>query len=326
LNNSSSDIIVQKKDKLLSVIQSDFPIVSRPFKVIAARIGLTEREVINSISSLMDEGTIRAFGPVFEARRLGYVSTLIAAKVSNERVTELAAAMLDINEITHNYLRDNEFNLWFTITALNSDVMDKIIKWIKNFPDVNKVINLPAKKVLKINAVWGTGVSKTTNIDYETETPPLAETGKNLVKALQNEFPIVENPFRVIANSTGADEPELLETINSWLDNGTIRRFGARLSHKKIGYTHNILAAWEGKDSELWGDKFAEFTQVSHCYLREPHDDWPYELYTMIHAKSDIEANEILKTMKSIARGAKMVAMKTLYELKKTSMKYFMEE
>ena len=326
MNNSSLDNTVPKKDELLSVIQSDFPIVRRPFEVLANRIGLTEREVINSISSLMDEGIIRAFGPVFEASKLGYVSTLIAAKVGNDRITELAAAMLDINEITHNYLRDNEYNLWFAITALNSDVMDKIIKWVKKFPEVNKVLNLPAKKVFKINAVWGAGEFKTSNINYETKVPPLDETGKNLVRALQNEFPMVENPFRVIADSTGTDESEIMDIINSWLNNGTIRRFGARLSHKKIGYTHNILAAWEGKDSELWGENFAEFTQVSHCYLREPHDDWPYELYTMIHAKSDTEADEILKTMKDIARGAKMVAMKTLYELKKTSMKYFMEE
>lgn len=326
MNNLPSDISTQKKDKLLPVIQSDFPIVSRPFKVLADRIGLTEREVVGSISSLMDEGIIRAFGPVFVARRLSYVSTLIAIKVGNDRVTELATAMLDINEITHNYLRYNELNLWFTITARNSDVMNKIIKWVKKFPEVNKVLNLPVRKVFKINTVWGTGESKATNVDYETEVLPLDESGKSLVRALQNEFPIVKNPFKVIADSTGTEEPAIMETINSWLEDGTIRRFGARLSHKKIGYTHNILAAWEGKNSELWGEKFAEFTQVSHCYLREPHDDWPYELYTMFHAKSDTEANEILKAMKSIARGAKMIAMKTLYELKKTSMKYFMEE
>ena len=326
MNNPPLDNTAQKKDELLSVIQSDFPIVSRPFKVLADRIELTEREVINSINSLMDEGIIRAFGPVFEAGRLGYVSTLIAAKVGNDRVTELATAMLDTNEITHNYLRHNEFNLWFSITAINSDVMDKIIKWVKKFPEVNKVLNLPTKKVFKINAVWEAGKSKISNVNYKTKVPPFNDYGKNLVRALQNEFPIVENPFRVIADSIDTDELEILDTINSWLDNGTIRRFGARLSHKKIGYTHNILAAWEGKDSGLWGEKFAEFTQVSHCYLREPHDDWPYELYTMIHAKSDTEADEILKTMKNIAQGAKMMAMKTLYELKKTNMKYFIEE
>ncbi len=326
MNNSYSDLKVHKKDELLSVIQSDFPIVSRPFKVLAERISLTEPEVIETINSLKDRGIILNFGPVFEARRLGYISTLIAAEVGNDRVTELSASMLDINEITHNYLRENEYNLWFTITALNSDVMNKIIMWVKKFPDVKKILNLPIKKVFKINAVWETRELPKTNTDYNTEIQPLDEYGKSLVRALQNEFPIIENPFRIIAETTDTDESAVMQTINSWLENGAIRRFGARLSHRKIGYTHNILAAWEGKNTELWGEKFARLPQVSHCYLREFYDEWPYELYTMIHAKSNAESKETLNNMKKIARGAKMVTMKTIYELKKTSMKYFMEE
>ncbi len=326
MNNLPSDITPQKNDELLSVIQSDFPIVTRPYKVVADRIGLTEREVIDSIRSFMETDVIRTLGPVFEARRLGYVSTLIAAKVDDDRVSELAAAMLEINEITHNYLRENEFNLWFTVTAINAERMEEIIAWVKKFPGVNRVINLPMKKVFKINAVWGTGKSETRNADNSITVQSFDETGKKLVGALQNNFPVMEKPFGVIANSIGENEPAILEIINNWLKNGTIRRFGARLDHRKIGYTHNILAVWKGKNPELWGEKFAGLDFVSHCYLRESHDDWPYELYTMIHAKSLSESSENITTMKTIAQGAQMVEMKTLFELKKTSMKYFMED
>ncbi|MFC1552975.1 Lrp/AsnC family transcriptional regulator, partial [Candidatus Latescibacterota bacterium] len=122
------EISEQKKDELLSVIQSGFPIVSRPFKDIAETIELTEREVINAIIYLGDAGLIRTFGPVFEARKLGYVSTLIAAKVDPERISDIAAAMTDIHEITHNYLREGHFNLWFTITALNAGIRDAIME------------------------------------------------------------------------------------------------------------------------------------------------------------------------------------------------------
>ena len=326
MNSLQLEITAQKKDKLLSVIQSDFPIVSRPFKVLADSVGLTERKVMSSIISLNEEGIIRTFGPVFEASRLGYVSTLIAAKVDTERIADIAAAMLDINEITHNYLRDNEFNLWFTITARNSEIIGDIINRIKKLSGVKEVLNLPARKVFKINAVWGLGKSKKSNVDNKTEAPPLNESEKSLVKLLQNEFPVVENPFKIISGSIHRDESEIMDTINLWMNNGIIRRFGARLNHKKIGYTHNILAAWQGKDLILCGKKFAELTQVSHCYLREPHENWPYELYTMIHAKSDAEADNILETMRSIAHRSKMIKLNTLYELKKTSMKYFMED
>ena len=326
MNSHPSEIKNHIYDKLIPVIQSDFPIVNRPFKVIAERIGISEREVIDSILSMMNEGIIRIFGPVFDARKLGYVSTLVAARVDKNSVNECAVAMLDINEITHNYLRDNEFNLWFTITALNSDIMDSIIKLIDTFHGVKKVLTLPVRKVFKINAVWKTGKSETKKIDYEAEVPPLDKTGKIIVRALQNQFPVFENPFRVIADTTGINESTIIETINSWLSSGTIRRFGARLNHKKIGFTCNILAAWSGKDLERWGNKFAESPDISHCYLRKSYEEWPYELYTMGHARSEAEANDKLKSMREFAQDSDMVALKTLQELKKTSMKYFLED
>ncbi|MFC1541941.1 hypothetical protein ACFL50_05785 [Candidatus Latescibacterota bacterium] len=320
------EISEQKKDELLSVIQSDFPIISRPFKEIAEKIGLSEREVINAIIYLRDESVIRTFGPVFEARKLGYVSTLIAANVDPDRITDIAAAMIDINEITHNYLREGYFNLWFTITALNTEIQDNILGRIKTFTGVRGILNLPAKKVFKINAVWGTPNSKKAVFDIETPVVPFEESGKKLVRLLQNEFPIIEKPFAAFAGSINMKEFEIIETIKLWLANGVIRRFGARLSHKKIGYNVNILVAWAGEDVEIWGEKFAEMEQISHCYLRKSYDEWPFELYTMIHARTEKAADNTISAMKKIARGATMKRLKTLYELKKTSMKYFMEE
>jgi len=196
LNSLPLEITAQKKHELLSVIQSDFPIVSRPFKVLADSIELTEREVMSSIIFLKNEGIIRTFGPVFEASRLGYVSTLIAAKVDTERIADISVVMLDINEITHNYLRDNEYNLWFTIIARNSEIAGDIINRIKKLSGVEKVLNLPARKVFKIDAVWAGGKSKNTRVDNKTGAPPLNESEKSLVGLLQNDFPVVKNPFR----------------------------------------------------------------------------------------------------------------------------------
>jgi siroheme decarboxylase len=320
------EISEQKKDELLSVIQSGFPIVSRPFKEIAESIGLDEREVINAVIYLCDEGSIRTFGPVFEARKLGYVSTLIAAKVDPERISDIAAAMTDIHEITHNYLRKGHFNLWFTITALNAGVRDAILERIKSFGGVKTVLNLPAKKVFKINAVWGARKKNRQKFDNDAEITPLEESEKKLVRLLQHDFPIIEKPFAAFAGSVNMKESEIIDTINSWLKNGVIRRFGARLNHKKIGYSVNVLAAWAGDEVEKWGEKFAEMDEVSHCYLRESYDEWPFELYTMVHTRSDEEADKIIEAMKKDAPNSTMKKLKTLYELKKTSMKYFMEK
>ncbi len=316
----------QKKDELLSVIQSGFPIVSRPFRQIAETIEFTEREVIDAIIYLLDEDVIRTFGPVFEARKLGYVSTLIAANVDSDRITDVAAAMMDIPEITHNYLREGRFNLWFTITARHKEIRDTILFRIKSFAGVNTLLNLPAQKVFKISAVWDVRNTETQKFDNDSEQKPLGEPEKKLVRLLQHDFPIIKKPFAAFAGSVGMKESDIIETVELWLKRGVIRRFGARLNHKKIGYTYNVLAAWAGDDVEKWGEKFAKLDNVSHCYLRKSYDEWPFELYTMIHAKSEKEADKIIAAMKKNAPLATMKPLKTVYELKKTSMKYFLEK
>ncbi len=315
-----------KKDRLLSEIQSGFPIVTRPFQELAQRIGVPEHEIIESLLTLKDEGILREFGPVFDSRKLGYVSTLVAAKVDTNRIDECAASMMEIDGITHNYLRGNEFNLWFTVIAMNSDYLQKIIDRIEKFPGVIEAISLPMSKIFKINAVWVTGGSKTVQPDLETSAPALDDSAKTLVRALEDRFPIVEKPFAAIAKKTGIAEPDLMDTINSWIQNGIIRRFGARLNHNKIGYTSNVLVAWKGRDVELWGKIFAKASYVSHCYLRKPYEIWPYELYTMVHAQSDGEIKDILDSMRETAQGSEMMVLKTLKELKKSTMKYFMED
>jgi DNA-binding Lrp family transcriptional regulator len=264
---------------------------------------------------------------VFEPRKLGYISTLIAAQVDPERLPEIAVAMLSTPEITHNYVRDNEWNLWFTITAQSPERLENIITWFKEFPGVKGCINLPVIRVYKVNAVWGLEnpfCETTENGDGE---PAVFDDARiDLVRALQQEFPILENPFRLIAGKIKWDIDEVLETIRGWIADGTIRRFGARLDHRKMGYTTNVLTVWDGENIDLWGEKFAMLDNISHCYRREPNPNWTYELYAMVHARSDSHMQKTIKTMRKNAPGAKMIRLKTRYELKKTVMKYFIEE
>jgi DNA-binding Lrp family transcriptional regulator len=147
-----------------------------------------------------------------------------------------------------------------------------------------------------------------------------------MIRALQQEFPIVEHPFRLIAGSIGLDEETVLQTVREWVGNGTIRRFGARLSHRRLGFRLNVLTAWNGPEVEQWGRKFAESTAVSHCYIRQAYPYWPYTLYAMVHARSEHELRRIMASMLRTAPGASMVRLKTLYELKKSTMRYFVEE
>jgi len=314
-------------DPLLTAVQTGFPIEPRPFRTIAERFDMTERAVIDAINGYRNEGIIRAFGPVFEPRKLGYTSTLVAARIDTERLPEVAVAMLSVHEITHNYVRDNDWNLWFTITVRNTERLENIIKWFGKFPGVRGYMNLPVVRVYKINAVWGLKDTFRERAESEDSEPAAFDSAQiELVRALQQEFPILENPFRLISGKIKRKTDDVLETVRGWVTDGTIRRFGARLNHLKMGYKTNVLTAWGGANIDRWGEKFAKLDTISHCYRREPNQNWPYELYAMVHARSDSSLHRTIKTMRDIAPGAKMVRLKTLYELKKTVMKYFTEE
>ncbi|HUT63458.1 MAG TPA: hypothetical protein VMZ04_05825, partial [Anaerolineae bacterium] len=172
----TTNILSKRGIEFLGVIQTDFPITERPFAEVANRLGWTEKEVIDSLHTLMHSGIVRAFGPVFEPRKLGYVSTLIAAKVESERVAEIAAAMLDIREITHNYLRDHELNLWFTLTARSKEIIDDIVLWFKKFTGVKKVLDLPILKVYKISAVFDVNLKSHANRSFNDFVRPMNES------------------------------------------------------------------------------------------------------------------------------------------------------
>jgi DNA-binding Lrp family transcriptional regulator len=137
---------------IINRIQSDFPITPRPFKNIAKALGLTEDEVIKRIRQLKENGIIRRIGGNFVPEKLGFVSTLCAAKVPEDKIDLFAAAVNRYSGVTHNYQRDNEFNIWFTFIAPSMEEIKENLKEIAQQTGVNEIINLPATKVYKIKA------------------------------------------------------------------------------------------------------------------------------------------------------------------------------
>ena len=319
----------QSRDERLicSAIQTGFPIVERPFDALGERLGMTGAAVRTVIDSLLEEGVIRSLGPVFEPTRLGYRSTLVAAEVEPERIAELAAVMLNIREVTHNYHRDHEFSVWFTIIALNDTIRDSIIERVTSFPGVKRTMNLPSTTVFKLRVLFDAGKDvKVKPLVAEPPDEPLTEEDRAIARALQHDTPVVEKPFAVLANLAGVSHSTLIDRVRCWVDDGTIRRFGARLNHHRLGFSTNVMAVWDVKDADETGRRFAEIPEVSHCYSRTPHRDWPYTLYTMIHAHDESEMNVVVARMKRIAHGVSPALLRTLYELKKTGMKYFLED
>lgn len=137
---------------ILNRIQSDFPIASQPYLVIAQELDLKEDEVIRRITRLKESGIIRRIGANFVPGRLGFVSTLCAARVPQEKIPLFSKTVNQYPGVTHNYRRDHEFNIWFTFIAESMEQIEAYLKEITSKTGVTEILNLPATKVYKIKA------------------------------------------------------------------------------------------------------------------------------------------------------------------------------
>jgi DNA-binding Lrp family transcriptional regulator len=145
--------LIDDNDKvILNRIQSDFPIVSRPYLAVADELGLTEKQVLERVYRLKEMGIIRRIGGNFVPHKLGYVSTLCAARVPKEKIEHFAEVVNRYPGVTHNYRRDHSFNIWFTFIAPSMEEIDKNLKEISQETGIIEILNLPATKVFKIKA------------------------------------------------------------------------------------------------------------------------------------------------------------------------------
>lgn len=158
--------------------------------------------------------------------------------------------------------------------------------------------------------------------------PELSEIEKQIVAAIQGDIPITQRPYADIAERLGISEEELIEKLNALNDRGIIRRFGATLRHQKSGFSANAMAAWQVDEDrvEAVGKQMALFKQVSHCYRRNPTPQWPYNLYTMIHATDMASCKAVVQKMAEKTSVSEFTLLFSRKELKKTSMEYFSEE
>jgi len=158
-----------------------------------------------------------------------------------------------------------------------------------------------------------------------TEDNGLTELEKKIIASIQEDMAVTERPYIKIAQELGISETELLENLKDLCDRGVIRRFGATLRHQRTGFTANAMVAWKVDEDRIEevGQKMASFRQVSHCYRRNPTDEWPYNLYTMVHASDEQSCHATAREMSSAASVADYTLLFSREELKKTSMVYF---
>jgi DNA-binding Lrp family transcriptional regulator len=283
--------IDQRDRELLGALQSEIPLVSTPFALIGQAIDMSEKEVIKRIERLKRDGLVRQLAAQFDSRALGYRSCLVAAKVDPERIDEAAAAINAHPGVTQNYRRNNDFNLWFTIAVAPTSILglDKTIELLGDEAGCDAVRPLPTLKQFK-------GSNDTDESHGDAELAPLTSVEIESVRLLQHDLPLQPRPFEAMGRTNGVAADELLAAAKSLLKRGYIRRYGAVVPARKTGFGASAMGVWvvKGDNVDTVGAKMSQNKAVSHCYLRPVYDDWPYNLYTIVHGRSVDECESII--------------------------------
>jgi siroheme decarboxylase len=320
--------------KLLNLMQGSFELCAHPFAHVAQLAGISEDEVMQRVQRLLDGRIIREITPIFDTRALGYSSMLVAAKVDPEYPHRAAQFINTHPGVTHNYLRDHDFNLWFTLaTEPGSPLgLDGTIDVIKAKTGAHSIRQLPTLKLFKIRMDLemekGTDALQTSGEAVEPrELDPieLSEEDIATIRATQGKMPVVSEPYAPAAERLGVSQDEVLRRLESLRERNALRRVAAILFHRRAGFSANGMGVWAVPDAGILdtGRRMAAFRGISHCYQRPTYADWPYSVFTMAHGRSKDECDAILD---SIAEQEGITERATLYsstEFKKIRMLYF---
>ncbi len=323
--------------RLLNLMQGSFPLAPRPYAAVAELAGVPEAEVMTRVSWLLEQRIIRQVTPIFDTRVLGFSSMLVAAKIDPEHPHRAARVVNAHPGVSHNYLRNHEFNLWFTIaTEPDSKLgLQGTLEILSEQMGAESVRQLPTLKLFKIRMDLemekGTRDLAAAGVAQDPMNPDpieLSELDVAVIKALQGDMPVISEPYAPAAGAVGLDQDALLAHLETMRDRKALRRVAAILFHRRAGFSANGMGVWNVPEDRIMeiAPLMASFRGISHCYQRPTYEDWPYSVFTMAHGRSKEECDAILDT---IAEETGIEDRSTLYsstEFKKIRLLYFTDE
>jgi siroheme decarboxylase len=323
---------------ILNLIQREFPLEREPFAAIGREVGIAGDEVIRRIETLKRSHVIRQISAIFDTRVLGYESSLVAAKIPHHRLTEGAKAINSHPGVSHNYERNNEFNLWYTV-AVPPDSrlgLEGTVDVLHRISGAEKTRILPTLKLFKIGVTLdmkeGATAKKETpqygEADRQSADRNISEDDKAAIRALQEDIPLTPRPFDLWGRQVGLSHQELLDKAHDLQRRKIMRRFSAVLYHRKAGFRANAMGVWKVPEERIdeIGNMFAHYQAVSHCYQRPTYEDWPYSLFSMVHGRSVEECEGVLDAMAAESGITERLSLYSTREYKKTRVRYFTPE
>lgn len=318
--------------QILNEIQWQFPLVAKPFLEISKRYNVSEDEVLERIGTMKRIGLIRQINAIFDTRRLGYKSTLVAFSVLHGKLEQVAHEVNRHPGVSHNYERNHEYNMWFTLAVPPSGDMKRDLERMASLDGVIKYRVLPTLKLYKIGV----------KLDVLNQDPPdpkpteelksvsqanftVTDLDKMFIRVLQEDIATTSEPFKESAKALGITTDQLFEKAREYEKLGVMRRFAAILRHRDAGFSANGMIVWKVPNDKIdeVGYKIASFPQVSHCYRRPVFSDWPFNLFSMVHARTLKAAERMAESISSAVKIQEYSILFSTREFKKQRVKYF---
>jgi DNA-binding Lrp family transcriptional regulator len=318
------------RDELLYRMQNEFPMSRRPFAEIASAIGSDEESVLEMVAELKADGIIRQTSAIFDTRRLGYASSLVAFRVDEEDIPAAVDAINSHPGVSHNYERNHDFNIWFTLAVAPDSRLglEGTIEKLAKMSNAKEYIALPTLKMFKISVKLDTTGKRPKKEKVQRARSGDIELGPRhyaVIRELQKDIAVVSEPFAESVKKLSMDYDEFFSIAQEMKESGVMRRFATILNHRKAGFTANAMSVWrvpEEKGEEL-GRKIAGFSAVSHCYLRPSYPNWPYNLFAMVHAKTQEGCDAIIEEIAAETGLEDYAKLYSTREFKKRRIVYF---
>jgi DNA-binding Lrp family transcriptional regulator len=262
---------------------------------------------------------------------------LVAAKVDPDNPHRAARIINAHPGVSHNYLRNHAFNLWFTIaTEPDSRLgLDGTLDVLREETGAESMRQLPTLRLFKIRmdlemeggtqALAAAGVAEEPR---ELEPVPLDDFDIAVIRELQGDMPVIPEPYVPTAAALGVTQGRLLEHLEGMRERGALRRVAAILYHRRAGFSANGMGVWKVPDERIMelGPRMAAFRGISHCYQRPTYPDWPYSIFTMAHGRSKEECDAILDAIAAETRIEERATLYSSTEFKKIRLLYFTDE
>jgi DNA-binding Lrp family transcriptional regulator len=314
--------------RLLNELQDEVPLVPNPFRELGTSVGISEREAMWRIQALHESGVVQQLGPIYDIEAMGYSSSVVAMRIAPESLAEAVGVVNAHPGVSGIYERDHRFNLWLTIVVPPGADVHSHVDALHHMTGAEATRMLPALRQFKSGVTLDMTGEKPLD---ERSTPPyenqirevatgtLSSQDFDTIQAVQGGLEIVSEPF---------SGPEQIDALASLQRRGFLRRFAATLGYEEAGFGTNGMAVWCVPEADVLriGKELARYSSVSHCFQSPTYEDWPYNVFTMIHARTKAECRALVVQLSSEYGLDDFDVLYSTHEYKDVHLPYFTSE